>query len=165
MELNKTDAIDRRLVVNFPSLSEEQEKLILDHLMEFIIYYSTVVNIEKQNNAATMFDYYCRNIMKPESVEILIEDVNVVIDAIRFIEQYYNPLVMIIRKNNLMIIDISKPFSRDKYLYVMKYLLEKHRDKNEVWEISRYLRVHGLRNKKLKNDYVRRIVKKIYEVS
>lgn len=165
MELNITNEVDRRLVVNFPSLNEEKEKLLLDHLIEFIVYYSKMVPKEKQVDAATAFDYYYRNVVKPYSIEVMLKVTGVAVDAIRYIEQYYSPLVELIESDkNPMIIDRNKNYDRNKYLDVMKHLLEKHRDKREVREIIRYLKVHGLRENELSDDYVRRIVKRLYAV-
>lgn len=165
MEIYTTDEVDRRMVVNFITLRESQEYELTSHLMEFIVYYNSVVSTEKQVDAETVFNYYYRNIMKPQSVEVFLQDANVEIDAIRFIEQYYESFVRIIGNNEAMIIDRNKDYDRDKYLKVMNYLLEKYRDKKEVRQIIRYLKVHGLRDKELSDDYVRRIVRKIYEVS
>lgn len=166
MEVNKIDEIDRRLVVSFQSLSEQKEKLLLDHLIEVMIYYSKVFTKEKHIDAPKVFNYYWKNIMKPHSIDVMLNETGVAVDAIRYIEQYYNPLVGLIGKDkNTMIIDRNENYNRNKYLDVMKHLLDKHRDKNEVREIIRYLKVHGLRDKELTDDYVRRIVKRIYEVS
>lgn len=165
MEIYKTCEIDRRLMICFPSLNEEKEKLLLDHLIDFIIYYSKVVTKEKQIDAATIYDYYSRSIVKPYSIEVMLNGTGVAVDAIRYIDQYYNPLVKLIGcDKNTMIIDRNENYNRNKYLDVMKHLLEKHRDKNEVREIIRYLKVHGLSDKNLSDEFIKRIIKKAYEI-
>lgn len=157
--------IDRRLVLIFPTLLEQQEKAIVDHLIEFIIYYSKVVAKGNHIDAARVFDYYRRNIMKPTSVEALLNKTGVEVDIIRFIEQYYNQFVWLIGSDKeSMIIDRNKDYNRDKYLEVMKHLLEKYRDKKEVSDIIRYLKVHGLSDKNLSDEFIKRIIKKVYEI-
>lgn len=164
MEINTTNEVDRRLVANFLTLREPQEHALTDHLMEFFIHYHSVVNTEKHVDAGTVFNYYDRNIIKPRNVEIFLQDANVEIDSIRFIEKYYIPFIRIIGNKEPMIIDRNNDYDRDKYLEVMNYLLEKYRDKKEVNEIIRYLKKHGLSNKNLSNEYIERIVKRIYDI-
>lgn len=162
------DNIDRRLVVKFTTLNEKYEKLITDELISFIYYYYLQTGIYKKANSNAVFEYYYENIKKPRSIHELLEDFNVQVDAVRYIEETYNMIVLIMQglEDDRMkfFIDESKEYKREEFLGSMIYLLDKYKANEKVKDIIGYLERHGMNQDNITDDYIKRIVNKVYDL-
>lgn len=164
--MKESEKYDRRLVVNFSNLNERQEYMITNTIIEWIYYYDTVINISESFDANTIFNYCSKNIMKPYSIEALLLETSVQIDTIRYIENYYKGITFLKRNSGkAKIIDKTKPYSREAYINIIKYLLQQNKGKREIRDIIVYLRSNGINENNIRDEYVIRILNKIYKVT
>lgn len=124
--------------------------------------------ISKNPDSQKVFEYYNRNIKKPQSIQNLLNDYDVQVDAINYIEETYDMVVLIMSSTvddrYKVIIDETEMYERDYYLKVMIYLLNKNNENEKVRNIVDYLNKHRINEDNISDDYVRRIITKIYEV-
>ncbi len=170
MDANENDyAFDGRLVPVFNTLNEREENKILTFLIDFLYYHSIMCVEKAEQDENEIFQYFVYNIKKPLSLEKMILDINVEIDAINYIGLYYKDIVKIkgaiadVDFNHF--IDIKKEYQRDHHLKIMMALLERNKDKQEVKAITNYLDRHKITPSNISSDYIQRIIDKVYEVT
>lgn len=160
--------IDRRLVVKFTTLTENEEKAVVSELISMMYYYYLQTGISKNPDSNKVFEYYNKNIKKPSSIERLLYDFNVQVDAIGYIEETYNMIVVIMDgledHRQKFFIDRTKEYQREHYLEAMIYLLDKNKENEKVRDIIDYLKKHGINQDNISDNYIRRIVTKVYNL-
>jgi hypothetical protein len=161
---------DRRLMVAFSSLGNYRDEVkIINHLIEFIYHYYLITGINKNPESSKVFQYYSQNIMKPSSIEKMIMNMSTQIDAIDYISKYYNQVILIKSgmdtDHTALIIDYKACYDRQHYLNVMKYLLSRNNDISEVKCIIEYLNKKDLKEHNIPDDYVKRIISKMYNIT
>ncbi len=169
MDVNENNYIfDGRLVPVFNTIGERNENKILTCLIDFMYYYS-IMSVEKREiDENEIFKYFVENIKKPLSLEKMLLDINIEIDAINYIQQYYKDIVKIkesIAESDFYpFIDIKKEYKREHYLKVMRNLLVENKDKEEVKAITNYLDKHRITDCNITDNYIQRIVDKVYVI-
>ncbi|MFL0270100.1 hypothetical protein [Candidatus Clostridium radicumherbarum] len=160
------EKIDRRLVIKFTTLNEEQENSLVIELISFIYYYYLKTGISKDPSGVEVLEYYNRNIKKPCSIEKILDNFQVQVDAITYIEEVYSMVVLIMSGiddiRQKVIIDKTKDYDREHHLQVMAYLLNTNKDNKDVMVIQKYLNRHNITDRNISNDYIKRIINKIY---
>lgn len=164
----KNYIFDGRLVPVFNTLDERKENKILSSLIDMMYYYS-IISVEKgEMEENKIFQYFVRNIKKPLSLQQLLKNSEVAIDAINYIQECYKDVVLIkaaLTDNEFRpFIDTTKEYNREHYLIVMRHLLEENKDKDETKAISNYLEKHRITTDNMPDIYIQRIVDKIYAV-
>jgi hypothetical protein len=164
----KNVIFDGRIVTVFNTLDERKENKILTWLIDMIYYYS-IISVEKgEMEGNKMFQYFVRNIKKPLSLQKLLKDSDVAIDAINYIQECYRDVVLIkaaLTDNEFRpFIDTTREYNREHYKIVMKCLLVDNTDKQEVKSITNYLEKHRITEDNMPDIYIQRIVDKIYAV-
>jgi hypothetical protein len=167
-EVRNNDIFDGRLVPVFNTLDARKETKILTWLIDMIYYYS-IISVEKvETEENKIFQYFVQNIKKPLSLQQLLKNSEVGIDAINYIQECYNDIVLIkasLTDNEFRpFIDTTREYNREHYLIVMKHLLEENKDKDETKAITNYLEKHKITEDNMPNIYIQRIVDKIYAV-
>ena len=161
------DIIDRRLVIKFMHLRENEEKAVVGELITWMYYYYLKTGISKNPNSNEVFEYYNRNIKKARSIQSLLDDFNVQVDAINYIEETYDMIVLvmssIVDNRQKAIIDETKAYNRKDYIHAMIYLLDKNKENEQVKSIIDYLNKHQINKDKISDDYIKRIINKIFE--
>lgn len=155
---------DRRLVTSFKSLTEHQEYAICNSIIEYLYYYSTILKTTEVFEAASAFNYY-NNIMKPYSIELMLQTAEVQIDTIVYMEKYYNSIVFLKKgTGNPLLIDKTRQYNRALYIDVMRNLIQQNMNNSSVRSIISYLEAHRINYKNISDDYIIRIVDKIFKL-
>lgn len=164
----KNYIFDGRLVPVFNTLDERKENKILSSLIDMMYYYS-IISVEKgELDENKMFQYFVNNIKKPLSLQQLLKNSDVAIDAINYIGLYYKDIIKI--KGAIAgtefnpFINCKNQYKREHYLKIMMVLLEGNKDKQEVKAITNYLDKHRITTGNMPDNYIQRIVDKIYSV-
>jgi hypothetical protein len=160
--------IDRRLVVKFTTLTENEEKKITSELISFLYYYYLQTGISKNPDSQKVFEYYNKSIKKPNTIQLLLEDFNVQVDAINYIKETYSMIVLIMSElddnRQELFINETKEYQREQYLKSMIYLLNKNKENEKVRNIIDYLNKHKINKDNISADYIRRIINKVFEL-
>lgn len=162
------DNIDRRLGIIFTTLMENGEKAIISELISMMYYYYLQTGISKNPNSKEILEYYKKNIKKPNSIQGILDDFNVQVDAMSYIKETYNMVVFIMTglddNRQELFIDKTKDYQREHHLKCMIYLLNKNKENEKVRNIIEYLNKHRLNEDNISDDYIRRIIIKLYEL-
>lgn len=157
---------DGRLVPVFNTLDERTENKILNCLIDFWYYYSIMSVDMGELNENKVFQYFVEHIKKPNSIQEMLIDINISIDAIEYIRLYYKDIVKIketIEDTEFYpFIDLKKEYKREHYKKIMMELLEENQEKEEVKLIIKYLNKHNMTLSNIPDDYIRRIEDKVY---
>ncbi len=168
MNMVNEDIIDRRLVVKFTSLREKEEKTVVSELISMMYYYYLQTGISKNPNSQEILEYYKKNIKKPNSIQGILDDFNVRVDAMSYIKETYNMVVFIMSglddNRHELFIDETKDYQREQHLRSMNYLLNKNKENEKVRNIIEYLKKHRINEYNISDDYIRRIINKIFEL-
>lgn len=169
MDINEgNDVIDGRSVPVFNTLTERQENIILNYLIDFMYYYSLLTGIKGEVDGNKVFQYFVKNIKKPYSLQQMLTNTEVAIDAINYIQQWYQDIIKIkaaLRDDELnLFLDVTKEYNKEHHLIVMQKLLKENQNKEEVKAIINYLNKHNITNRIISEDYIKRIINKVYEV-
>ena len=159
---------DRRVVVKFTTLRENEEKAVVSELISWMYYYYLKTSTSKNPDSHKVFEYYNKNIKKPYTIQSLLEDFNVKVDAINYIEETYDMVVLImsntVDERQKAIIDSTKDYNRKHHLNAVIYLLNKNKENEKVKDIIDYLKKHRINKRNISDDYIKRIVNKVYQL-
>lgn len=160
------DCIDRRLVVKFTTLNERQEIALINELISLMYYYYLETGTCKDPSGIEILEYYNKNIIKPSSIQKMLGDFYVQVDAITYIEEVYSMVVLIMSgiddTRQMLIIDKNKDYDREHQLHIMENLLNRNKGNKDVMAIQEYLNRHDITERNISNDYIDRIINKVY---
>lgn len=136
-----------------------------------IYYYYLKTGISKNPDANKVFEYYNRNIKKPKRIQSLLNNFNVQVDAINYIEETYDMVVFImssmsstVDERQKAIVDATKVYNRKNHLDAMIYLLNRNKENEQVRNIIDYLNKHRINENNISDDHIVRIIDKVYQL-
>lgn len=153
---------DKRSYINFPTISNEKEKIIISDLVNFIFYYISNKNIVdkylidtgREVNVFSIIDFWYNEIGKSEELDLILSDFSVFPDCIKYFEDAL-PLAEVLREdfetknifrkkifrskntyNKLkIIIDNKDSYKyREKYKELMTFFKDYNIDENHISE-------------------------------
>ena len=161
---------DKRSFINFKSLSNEEEKIVVAELINFMFYYKTnqqvvekyLLDKEREINIFSILDFWYYEIGKPQNLENILQDIAVYSDCVSYYEDtekvvdifmHYFPLKRIFRKSlyrterqaeelNFILRNGSRQQKKELCEYFADYNVdENHISQKMAEEILNYIRM------------------------